>query len=254
MLLQNSTLINQYPVNYRGAGVALPRPTWDRAQTLNAFSGFSTQKAAIPAGYLAPGAWQLPRQTGGLSSFKFIAGSSDLTASITAGRNLDAVLAGTSDLTAVGQLIVSAAATLSGTGSVSGNVLASLNGAATLAGTGDVAGALLAIGHAAAGLAGTGSASGTLTATGALAATIEIGAQQALTALDVASEVLDAQLIETGLSVRETLRLVVAALAGKVSEAGSTVTIRNAVADSKDRIVATVDANGNRSAITYELS
>jgi hypothetical protein len=48
---------------------------------------------------------------------------------------------------------------------------------------------------------------------------------------------------------------VAAATAGKLTGGGSTeVTIRNAVADSKDRIVATVDSNGNRTAIDYDLT
>ena len=46
-----------------------------------------------------------------------------------------------------------------------------------------------------------------------------------------------------------------AANAAKLSGAATTtITIRNAVADSKDRIVATVDSDGNRSAITYDLT
>jgi len=61
--------------------------------------------------------------------------------------------------------------------------------------------------------------------------------------------------IEAGLTPRQALRLITAASAGKVSGAATTsVTIRNAVADSKDRIVATVDASGNRSAITTDLT
>ena len=61
--------------------------------------------------------------------------------------------------------------------------------------------------------------------------------------------------IETGLTPRQAQRLVVAALAGKLSGAATTtVTIRNAEADSKDRIVATVDSDGNRSAITTDLT
>ena len=61
--------------------------------------------------------------------------------------------------------------------------------------------------------------------------------------------------IETGLTPRQALRLMAAALAGKLSgAAGTTVTIRNAVADSKDRIVATVDSSGNRSALTLDVS
>jgi hypothetical protein len=41
---------------------------------------------------------------------------------------------------------------------------------------------------------------------------------------------------------------------GKVSGGGTTtITFANAVADDVDRIVATVDSNGNRTAITYDL-
>lgn len=70
----------------------------------------------------------------------------------------------------------------------------------------------------------------------------------------MAAAVLDeASSVETGLTVREALRLITAALAGKVSgAAGTTVTIRNAVADDKDRIVATVDSEGNRTSITVD--
>ncbi len=61
--------------------------------------------------------------------------------------------------------------------------------------------------------------------------------------------------IETGLTPRNSLRLIAAALAGKLTGAATTtVTIRNAEADSKNRIVATVDSNGNRTAITTDLS
>lgn len=60
--------------------------------------------------------------------------------------------------------------------------------------------------------------------------------------------------VETNLTVREGLRLVVAALAGKISGAATTtVTIRN-YGDDKNRITATVDAYGNRSSITTDLT
>lgn len=72
----------------------------------------------------------------------------------------------------------------------------------------------------------------------------------------IAAAILDlANGIETGLTLRQAQRLEVAALAGKLSGAATTtVTIRNAIADSKDRIVATVDNDGNRSAITTDLT
>lgn len=70
---------------------------------------------------------------------------------------------------------------------------------------------------------------------------------------DVTGAVLEA-LVEPGLTLRQALRLIAAATAGRVSgAAGTTVTIRNAVADTKPRITATVDANGNRTAISYDV-
>lgn len=60
--------------------------------------------------------------------------------------------------------------------------------------------------------------------------------------------------IETGLTLRQALRLIVAAEAAKLSGAATTtVTIRD-IADTKNRIVATVDASGNRTAITRDLT
>lgn len=69
-------------------------------------------------------------------------------------------------------------------------------------------------------------------------------------AADAVDEILDDTIGDGTLTVRQALRICVAALAGKLSgAAGTTVTIRNA-ADSADVIVATVDANGNRTATT----
>lgn len=60
--------------------------------------------------------------------------------------------------------------------------------------------------------------------------------------------------IETGYTAKQSMRLMLSALAGKLSGAATaTVTIRNA-ADSKNRIVATVDSDGNRSAVTHDVS
>ncbi len=72
----------------------------------------------------------------------------------------------------------------------------------------------------------------------------------------IATALLDlADGVEVGLTLRQALRLIVAAEAGKVSGGGSTpVIIRNAVADDKERITATVDLNGNRTAVVVDLS
>lgn len=70
----------------------------------------------------------------------------------------------------------------------------------------------------------------------------------------IALEIFDNQDVETGYSLREALRIILAALGGKVSGAGtSTITIRSAT-DNKDRIIATVDSNGNRSSVTLDVT
>ena len=92
------------------------------------------------------------------------------------------------------------------------------------------------------------------------ATTFDAGAiNAAALATDAANEIADALLdrtdaIETGLTLRGAIRLDTAALAGKLSgAAGTTVTIRN-VGDTKARITATVDSDGNRSAVTTDAT
>jgi hypothetical protein len=59
--------------------------------------------------------------------------------------------------------------------------------------------------------------------------------------------------VETGITLRQALRGILAALAGKLAGAGTTeVAIRNAI-DTKARITATVDASGNRTDVTLDL-
>lgn len=72
----------------------------------------------------------------------------------------------------------------------------------------------------------------------------------------IAAALLDlASAIETGLTVRQALRLALAALAGEVSGAETTtVLIRNAVADSKVRLTATVTAGGDRTGIVTDVT
>ena len=62
--------------------------------------------------------------------------------------------------------------------------------------------------------------------------------------------------IETGLTPRQAQRLIAASTAGKLSglPAGTPAIFRNAVADAKARITATTDADGNRTAITYDVT
>jgi hypothetical protein len=195
----------------------------------------------------------MPLSDGELTARKNLSGVSTTVIAMAGGVNGEATITGTGDLAATGALIISMLAAITGSGTVSSAVvLAFLNLAADLAGDGDVAGALVAIGHAAAALEGEGTSAGLATALGELAAGITVTGDL-LTTGNIGNAVW-AILIEAGLTAKQAMRLIAAASAGKVSDAEtSTVTIRNAVADDTDRIVATTDENGNRTAITYNL-
>lgn len=152
-------------------------------------------------------------------------------------------------------LIVPASATIAGTGGLSGDIVGVLDAVAALSGSGSLAATIQAPAAIVAALAGAATLSLDITATGAISATIEIGAQGELTPAGLAAALLDgADAIETGLTLRQALRIIAAATAGKVSGGGTTtITFRSAEADDTDRIVATVDSNGNRTAITLDL-
>ena len=68
-----------------------------------------------------------------------------------------------------------------------------------------------------------------------------------------ATAVLD-EIIEAAISLRQAMRLSLAAMGGKASGLDTTTAIYRNTADTKDRITATVDANGNRTAVTLDLT
>jgi hypothetical protein len=69
---------------------------------------------------------------------------------------------------------------------------------------------------------------------------------------DVADAVLD-EVVEGSRTLRQYLRGFAAALLAKASGLGTTTAVYRDTADSKNRISATVDADGNRSAVTLDL-
>jgi hypothetical protein len=66
-------------------------------------------------------------------------------------------------------------------------------------------------------------------------------------------DVLD-EVVEGATTLRESVRLSNAALGGKASGLETTAATFRDLADTKDRIVATVDVDGNRTAITRDLT
>lgn len=73
------------------------------------------------------------------------------------------------------------------------------------------------------------------------------------TAATIASAVMT-YAVETGWTMEEMLRITTAVLAGKVSGAGTGTEVFRDINDTKNRVTATVDSSGNRSAITLDPS
>lgn len=222
-------------------------------RNLTAGEGFSNRLVSVPSGYRMQYAYVQPQKAGGLKSFRESEGVATATAQIAGGKNAVGSSAGSSTVTGTAQLVVSGSGTATGSATVTGNLKAALAGAGSSAGSSTVSGSIGALAWCQGAASGVATATLTRYATGRLAGSIAPAVT--LEASSFSSHLLDAEDIETGMTLRQAMRLVAAATAGKVSgAAGSTVTIRGAVADSKSRIVATVDASGNRSAIAYDLS
>jgi hypothetical protein len=260
MLLSNYSVLSRNTGRALGNAFTNPHAQFKATQLNNFYTGEhvttgETDRSAWPNGYNPHASYYPALVAGGLGSSRAIRGSGDLTGSGALGRNMTASLSGSGDLVGIGQLIVSMAASLSGSGTISGAQLqAFLQLSASLSGAGDLSGSLLGKGALVAALSGAGDLESTIRATGALAASINVTGGT-LTTANVADAILDdVDGVESGLTVRQALRLIAAAVGGKLSGAATTtITIRNAVADGKDRVIATVDSSGNRSAITYDL-
>lgn len=267
MLWGNYSVLNKGPGRWLGgtstahaSGVGSAqvntRANWGKTGTLRNFAitEYSTdayELASMPGGYGARG-WMMPVTAGGLSSHYTARGVADFSGSIAEGRNLAATFSGVADFTATGALVVSGTGTFAGVAAFEGNVIAALAASGTFAGVAAFDGTVLATGYALGSFAGVASFAAARYATGSISGSFS--PPVTLEAAGFSGYLLDQEDIETGLTLRQALRLVTAATAGKISGGGgATVTIRNAVADGVDRIVADIDSNGNRTAITYDL-
>lgn len=222
-------------------------------RNLTAGEGISSDLAGVPSGYRNKYTWVMPQKAGGLKSFRESQGSATATLSLAAGKNAEGSAAGVASATATGQLVVSGAGSAAGVATVSGNVQAALGAAGSAAGAATASGSITAKGFITGASAGVATASAIRYATGQLVGSIAPAVN--LEAASFSTYLLDEEDVESGLTLRQALRLIAAATAGKVSGAGtSTITIRNAYADGADRIIATVDSSGNRTAITYDLA
>lgn len=266
-LLGNYSLASKSPGRFFGgnstsvaSGIGQFSPqlpgNWGRSGAMRNFalqdgSTDALELAARPDGYGSTG-YLMPITAGRISSHRAADGVAAWTGSIAEGRNLSASFAGVADFDATGALVVSGSGAFTGVADFSANIVAALAAAGTTAGAADFSGAVTAKGH----MSGSFSASASFTATRYGTGSLSGSFAPAITleAAGFSSYLLDEEDIETGLTLRQALRLIASATGGKVSGGGTTtITFSNPVADDVDRIVATVDSSGNRTAITYDL-
>lgn len=217
------------------------------------------KNASIPGTGYGPGSAFMMPMTGGELGVQRVDGVATVTASALSAliAELDSI-AGVATVTgsanAVG--LIELEASSAGVATVTADTLVTASMSASVSAAASVAANLGAIIPIEASSAGVASSSVNLKGTGRLGGTISIGASGYLSNDDVtrlAAAVAETE-IETSYNLKEALRLVLSATAGKISGAETTtITIRN-VPDDKNRIVATVDSNGNRTSLTYDVS
>ena len=261
-LLGNYSVLHKSPGRFRSGTVASgDRYNFNKSGAFrNRFAGDQglgmARFSAIPNGYVHPYSWAMAQVSGGLASYRQLSATfSETDALLALGINIDADLSATLTTTdAILALIVALQASISASGTITDAQMAiillleanlSASGTFTDAQLGNILG-----------LAASLSASMTVTnsITTLVNLSADIGGAEALSAQGLATALLDANDIETNFSLRESIRLMLSALAGKVSGApGTTITIRD-INDTVDRIVATVDADGNRTAVTKDVN
>jgi hypothetical protein len=88
----------------------------------------------------------------------------------------------------------------------------------------------------------------------AIAAAVWANAARTLTSFGTLVADIWALAIETGYTAKQSMRLMLSSLAGKLSGAATTTVVVRSATDAKDRITATVDSDGNRTAVTHDTT
>lgn len=219
------------------------------------FGAFVSTFSAYPNGTRASQSFIQPRSAGSLASYNRarleLVPSATLTPALpmtASGSMAISVLA--ADLDQIVALIASGSAVISAlTANLSAGVLMAANSAASMSVSSAQLGGIIPV---------DASASMTLTPDVVMTAkafmVATAGGPTPLSPEGLSQTLLDSSEIESGYSMRESLRLMLAAMAGKVSGAETSTVILRDVNDTKNRIVATVDGNGNRTAVTHDTS
>ena len=265
-LLGNYSVLQKIPSRFRAGtttsvenGIRSNYKTSGTRRNFTLQSMASTAKAtvAFPTGYYPPYTWMLPEVAGELGTTpQAIVGSVSLTSSNLAGGLYGvSSISGSGDVTAAAlALIAGLISNITGTGDVTGaSPTGALGATCSLTGTGSVSSADLgALASMLAPLTGSGGVTAAVpTAPADLSA--DIKSYGDLTPQGLSDAVWSA-ILESGLTANQLMRIISSALAGKVSGAEGTTVVFRDVGDTTDRITATVDSSGNRTAITYDVN
>jgi len=259
---------------YNGGGHLHTFATTNSRQRANysTFSGYS----GMPIGNLHPRSWQLPQKSGAMSMR--VLGEGDISANLIPSYPMSIDLTGSGDLEATGALVVSMLIAMTGSGSLAANIFGYYNMSVDFTGDGDLAANMEGIASMAIDMLGQGDLEATIAAYGNMEIDIVVTGTGLSTA-NVGQAVWDALatqfnnagtmgellnsagaaadpllgVVEGTLTLRDVQRIVLAVLAGQVTGAGSgTETFKGQ--GGEDRVVSTVDNDGNRSSVTLDAS
>jgi hypothetical protein len=212
-----------------------------------------TDRNGKPSGARHPVAFLPPRKAGGLTSRgECVIAIATGDANLAEGRNLSGSTAITFTVAdAQLELIVSASGTTAITFTATGNLRAALaaSGTTSLSITTSVA-TLGAVADLLGTAAITINANATPSAIGHMSGSTADGG--ALTGESIASAVWE-RIVDAGYTAEEILRIIAAVTAGKSSGGPGSPVFRD-LGDTKDRVSGTADADGNRSAASYDAT
>lgn len=238
------------------------------------------KKSAYPNGYLPPCSWHMPLIAGGMSCTQNIRNTSIISNALGAnGLNGSVSMTAQSIFTAWGRLIASGIVTMTAHSIITSAAIAgSIYGSASVTCHTVLTAAIGALAGLTASLSALSSMTAVPKAKGFMAATISQSTDPMNPAAvadavwnsiaanfdqigSMGEKLNDAgsasnpwtEMIENGMTAAEIMRIMKAALAGLTSKSGDEWHFRDD-ADTKDRIVGTVDSDGARTAITVDGS
>jgi len=278
MLLGNYTVLNKSTGrSLGGATISETRAQWGGNSRMNQYLGGFAEQNGIPIGYRPPYCFVMPLKGGGMSMRAIASGT--MTANLIPTRPMTIDLVGSSDFDATAALIVSMAAAFSGSGSLTAAIVGRLNATCDMTGSGDLAADMTAIASAVVAMLGSGGLEAAIAAFGDMSIDITVTGT-GLTVENVGPAVWasvaaannipgsmgeklnDAgsasnpwtEVIESGYTAAEILRLLAAVAGAKASGGDSSTVVFRDLGDTKNRAILNVDEGGNRSSVTLNLT